>query len=114
MSELTSFFTNWKITISPISEPLAPIAATSHGEVCWETSPSATMAGRVVKIEVKHMPAIKLVNQVLSNSWPWNIPRNALMLSVFTRKIARTMLHTSIQTSRIIFACIFFIVGSVG
>lgn len=86
---------NRKIIRSPIIAPNAPKRATYIIEFILAISPSATIAGAVVKIEVKNKPAIKLPK----NSNSCADASTFAKISVFTKTAAIPMLTAIINTS---------------
>jgi len=87
--------TNRKIIKSPITAPIPPKRAVSKTEFARAISPRVTIAGAVVKIEVKNIPAIKLPSS--SNSFAE--VRILAKIFVFTNIIATRMLKAIIPLS---------------
>ncbi len=87
--------TNRKITKSPTTAPTAPMSAV--GITAWmrAISPSVTIAGAVVKTEVKNKPAIKLPKK----SNPRKGVNICITISVCTRIAAIPKLMAIINTS---------------
>src|SRR3989344_3574537 len=87
--------TNLKIIKSPTTAPSAPSKATNTIELAWAISPRVTMAGAVVKTEVKNKPATKL-----PRSWNSCVDVNIFAnISVFTKIAVMPKLMTIINTS---------------
>ena len=88
-------FMNLKMMRSPIVAPRAPNTATIHTGLTCAISPKVTIAGTVVKAEVKNIPAAKLPNI----SKPLVEIRICSNNSVLARNIAKKMLNIMMTRS---------------
>ncbi len=86
---------NLNITKSPITAPKDPKMAVTKTESTLAISPKATIAGAVVKAEVKNIPAIKLPR----NSSSLVEANKSIKIPVLTKRTAIIMLKKIITKS---------------